>query len=439
MLNPRKGALAFVFVTVLLDMLAFGIIIPVLPKLILNFLGNNFANAALITGVFGTIFAVFQLIVSPIFGVLSDKIGRRPIILLSNLGTGLDYIVMAVAPSIGWLFLGRIISSITTSSISVASAYVADVTPADRRAGAFGMISTCFGIGFVIGPAAGGLLGNIDPRLPFWGAAILSLLNFVYGLLVLPESLASENRNDFSWKRANPFGALVLLRKHREVFGLSLVTFIGNIAHEALPTLFVLYTIFVFHWTPVINGIAFAVVGVTTIIIGAFVVQRVVDQFGERRSLAIGLSCGALGFALYSGSQALFWIGIVVGSLQMISTSASQAIMTRRVAKNEQGELQGAITMLRSLGSILGPLLFSGVFAFTTRKWHLPSTAWWFGAALLFASMFVAWIVTKPSDDIAEPIAITLPLENVLAEDTIVADDIELHADQKISTRSAEK
>ncbi|MDQ2680473.1 MAG: TCR/Tet family MFS transporter [Candidatus Eremiobacteraeota bacterium] len=420
MLNPRKGALAFVFVTVLLDMLALGIIVPVLPKLILNFLGSNFANAALITGVFGTIFAVFQLVVSPILGVLSDKVGRRPIILLSNLGTGLDYIVMALAPSIGWLFLGRIISGITTSSISVASAYVADVTPADRRAGAFGMISACFGIGFVVGPAVGGLLGNIDPRFPFWGAAILSLVNFAYGLLVLPESLASENRNSFSWKRANPFGAFMLLRRHRELFGLSAVSFIGYIAHEALPTLFVLYTIYVFHWTLVTNGIALAVIGLTTIVVGAFVVQPVVNRIGERRSLAIGIFFSALGYAFFSGSQVFFWIGMIVMSFGMIASAAEQAIMTRRVANNQQGELQGAINMLRSLGSIFGPMVFSGVFAFSSSRWHLPSTAWWFGAALLFASMFVAWIVTKPSDDIAEPIDSSRAIEGALAQDNAI-------------------
>ncbi|MEO6913308.1 MAG: TCR/Tet family MFS transporter [Candidatus Baltobacteraceae bacterium] len=419
MLNRHRAGLAFVFVTVLLDMLALGIIVPVLPKLILTFLGNDFANAALITGVFGTIFAVFQLVVSPILGVLSDKVGRRPIILLSNLGTGLDYIVMALAPSIGWLFLGRIISGITTSSIAVASAYVADVTPADRRAGAFGMISACFGIGFVIGPAVGGLLGNIDPRLPFWGAAILSLANFAYGLLVLPESLALEKRNTFSWARANPFGALRLLQQHSELFGLSIVNFIGYIAHEALPTLFVLYTIYVFHWTLGMNGIALAVVGAATIVIGAFVVQPVVNRFGERRSLAIGFFFGSLGFAFLSGSQVLFWISLVVSSLGMISSSAAQAIMTRRVAENQQGELQGAINMLRSLGSILGPLLFSGVFAYTSKSWHLPSAAWWFGALLLIVAMAASWIVTSPSDDVAEPIDSVRTMEAALSEDAV--------------------
>ncbi len=355
MLNQRKAAMVFIFITVVLDMLALGIIIPVFQPLILSFEHGNFANTSLVSGVFATIFAIVQFFSSPILGTLSDRVGRRPIVLLSNLGTSIDYAILALAPNLWWLFIGRILSGATTGSITVASAYVADVTPADKRAGAYGMISAAFGIGFVVGPAIGGLLGAHDPRLPFWVAGALSMINFMYGLIVLPESLSQEHRNQFSWKRANPLGSIRMLRRHPELSGLATVNVIGYIAHEALPQLFVIYTMFAFAWTMKTIGISLAIVGVVTILVSAFLIQRVVDAFGERRALLIGLLFGAVGFMLYGGNQVLFWIAIPINMLWMIASSASQSLMTRRVGKNEQGELQGAINMLRSVGMLIGP------------------------------------------------------------------------------------
>ena len=238
---PRRAAFAFVFVTVLLDMLALGIIIPVLPKLVVDFVGGDAAEGARVYGLFGTAWALMQFFFSPVQGALSDRFGRRPVILLSNVGVGLDYVVMALAPTLYWLFLGRVISGITAASIATSYAYVADVTPPADRAARFGLLGAGFGVGFVLGPALGGLTGAIDPRLPFWIAAGLSLLNALYGFFVLPESLPKERRAAFEWRRANPIGALALLRSQRQLIGFAGVNFLSNLAHAALPSVGVLY------------------------------------------------------------------------------------------------------------------------------------------------------------------------------------------------------
>jgi len=239
--KPRRAAVAFILVTIALDMLALGMIIPVLPKLVERFMGGDTARAAEIFGAFTTVWALMQFLFSPLLGALSDRYGRRPVILLSNLGLGLDYIVMALAPTLMWLFVGRVISGITAASISTAQAYIADVTPPDRRAASYGLLGGAFGLGFILGPALGGLLGAIEPRLPFWAAAAFSLANAAYGLFVLPESLALDHRSGFSWRRANPVGSLLLLRSHPELSGLASANFFANLAHVVLPTVFVLY------------------------------------------------------------------------------------------------------------------------------------------------------------------------------------------------------
>ena len=243
-----RAAFAFVFVTVLLDILALGITVPVLPKLIIQFEQGNIADAASATGLFAFVWAAMHFIFSPVIGVLSDHYGRRPVILLSNLGLGLDYILMALAPSLGWLLLGRVISGITASSFPTASAYVADVTPPEERAAKFGMLGASFGVGFSLGPARGGFLGGMDLRYPFWAAASLSLANFVYGFFILPESLPLDKRAPFSFANANPLGSLKLLRSHPQLSGLATAKFLHSNAHEALPVMFVLYTTYRYHW-----------------------------------------------------------------------------------------------------------------------------------------------------------------------------------------------
>jgi MFS transporter, DHA1 family, tetracycline resistance protein len=421
----RKPALLFVFVTVLLDMVALGIIIPVFNPLVLSFTHGNYASAALLAGVMSTIFAAMQFFVSPILGTLSDRVGRRPVVLLSNLGTAFDYAILALAPTLGWLFLGRILSGATTASISVASAYIADVTPEDKRAGAYGMISAAFGVGFVVGPAIGGMLAVYGLRVPFWVAGALSLINFLYGFFVLPESLAPENRNAFSWQRANPLGSFKMLRRHAELSGLSVSNLIGYVAHDALPQLFVLYTMLVFAWKTSTIGLSLAVVGIFTILISAFVIQPVVDRIGERRAMLLGLLFGAAGFCMYGGSELLFWIAIPVNMLWMIAGSASQSLMTRRVGKHEQGELQGAINLLRSLGTLLGPAIFTGTFAYSIssqHSWRAPNIAWYLAGAMLVVAAAVAWAVTSPSDNVRGQVGRTAALEENLVGEMPVAE-----------------
>ena len=287
----RNAAAAFIFVTILLDMLALGLIIPVLPKLVESFVDNDTASAARIFGLFGTAWALMQFLFSPILGALSDRFGRRPVVLLSNFGLALDYVLMALAPSLVWLFIGRVISGITSASISTAFAYIADVTPPERRAAVFGKIGAAFGAGFILGPALGGLLGGMDPRLPFWIAAGLSFANSLYGFLILPESLPPERRSPFRWRNANPLGALHLLRSNRILAGLSLANFFGQVAHVVLPSTFVLYATYRYGWTTATVGLTLALVGVCSMVIQGAGVGPIVKRFGERRTLLVGIRC----------------------------------------------------------------------------------------------------------------------------------------------------
>src|SRR5947208_1554273 len=387
-MKARKAAVVFIFITVMLDMLALGLIAPVLPKLILSFLGGNATSAATWLGVFGTVFALMQFFFSPVLGVLSDRFGRRPVILLSNLGLGLDYIVMALAPTIGWLFVGRVISGITAASITTGTAYVADVVPPEKRAGAFGMIGAAFGVGFVLGPALGGLLGNSDPRLPFWVAGGLSLANAIYGYFVLPESLPPEKRKAFTLRRANPVGSLLLLGSQRELFRLATVQFLGYVAHEVF-NVWALYTIFRYAWREGTIGLSLAAVGVCSIVVSSWTVPAMVSRFGERRTLYIGQFFGALGmvFAGLARTGTFFFLAIPVMMLWTMSSPAAQGMMTRRVSESEQGELQGAIGSLCSLAWIIGPGLFTFTFAYfiePAKGGNLPGAPWYLGAFLLF-------------------------------------------------------
>lgn len=393
-MKPRQAAVAFIFVTVTLDMLTVGLIGPVLPKLILNFLGGNMKNAADWNGWFGLVFALMQFFFSPVLGVLSDKFGRRPVILLSNLGLGLDYIVMAVAPGMSWLFLGRIISGITTSSIPTAMAYIADVVPKEKRAGAFGMIGVAFGVGFVLGPAIGGLLGDVDPRLPFWVAAGFSLTNWLWGYFVVPESLAPEKRKEFTLRRANPLGSLVLLRSHQELWRLATIQFLAYVAHNVF-TVWALYAIYRYAWSAGMIGLSLAIVGVCTAVISAGLTPQMVRRFGERRTLYIGQFFGATGMFIagLARNGAIFLGSIPIISMWNISMPAAQGMMTRRVSEREQGELQGALGSLRSITFIIGPVLFSRVFGWFIDPKHsfqVPGAPYYLAGALLFTAMLMS-------------------------------------------------
>jgi DHA1 family tetracycline resistance protein-like MFS transporter len=406
--KARPAALVFIFITLVLDMLALGMIVPVLPKLVEDFVHGDTARAAYIVGVFGTVWALMQFVFSPVLGALSDHYGRRPVVLLSNFGLGLDYIVMALAPTVWWLFVGRVISGVTSASFSTASAYIADVTPPEKRAGAFGMLSAAFGLGFVLGPALGGVFGEIDPRLPFWVAAGLSLLNAMYGLFVLPESLAHDRRAIFKWQRANPIGALTLLRSNFELLGLAVVMFISYIAHEALPTTFVLYALYRYHWNARVIGLAIATVGVCSALVGAGMVQPLVAKFGERRTMLTGLWFNVAGFTAYALAPTglIFWSAIALGALGGLSGPPMQGLMTRQVTPTEQGQLQGALGSVRGIAFMIGPVLFSTVFASFIgpyRGWHLPGAPYLLAAALMAIATIVAWRITiaQPAEEIA--------------------------------------
>jgi DHA1 family tetracycline resistance protein-like MFS transporter len=397
---PREAAFVFIFTTVLLDMLTIGIIVPVLPNLVVDFMGGNTERAAEIYGLFGTAWALMQFLFAPIQGALSDRFGRRAVILISNLGVGLDYVLMALAPTVGWLFLGRVISGITAASISTAYAYIADVTPPEKRAARFGLLGASFGAGFVLGPALGGLAGSVSPRLPFWIAAGLSLANAAYGLLVLPESLPRECRGKFAWRRANPLGSLALPRQHAELLGLAGVNFISNLAHAVLPSVGVLYMAHRFGWDERVVGFTMAGVGICAIIVQAGVVGTVTTRLGERAALILGIAFGVAGFVVFGlASTGLgFWLGIPLMALWGLASPASLGLMSRRVGGSEQGALQGANSSIMGIASLLGPGLFTQVFAIAIgdgRQWGLPGAPFLLAALLLVAAAIVAWRTTR--------------------------------------------
>ncbi len=393
-MKNRQAALIFILVTVTLDILAMGLIIPVLPKLILDFLGGRMTDAATWSARFAVVFALMQFIFSPVLGVLSDRFGRRPIILLSNLGLGLDYVVMALAPTIGWLFLGRVISGITTSSIPTAMAYIADVTPKEKRAGAFGMIGVAFGVGFTFGPAIGGLVGDINPRLAFWVAAGLSLANWLWGFLFVPESLAQEQRKKFSLRRANPVGSLVLLRSHTELWRLATIQFLAYTAHNVF-SVWALYAIYRYAWNQKWIGLSLMVVGICTAAISGGLTGRVVKLWGEKRTLYTGQFFGGVGMfvAGLARNSATYLASIPIISLWNIAMPAAQSMMTHRVSEKEQGELQGAIQSMRSITFIIGPWVFLKVFGWfidPKHSVHMPGAPYYLAAALLFAAMLMS-------------------------------------------------
>jgi len=398
--TPRHAAFTFIFITVLLDMLALGIIIPVLPSLVVGFMGGDTAGSAEVLGLFGTAWALMQFFFSPVLGALSDRFGRRPVILISNVGLGLDYILMALAPSLAWLFAGRVISGITAASISAGFAYVADVTPSEQRAARFGMLGVAFGAGFVLGPAIGGLTGVIDPRLPFWIAAGLSLANALYGWLILPESLPQASRMAFAWRRANPLGSLKLLRSHRELFALASVNFLDSLAHAVLPSMAVLYMLYRYGWDERAVGFVMAGVGLCSIVVQGGLIGPVVRRFGERRALIAGLWFGAAGFLIYgiAATGMVFLIGVPLMALWGFANASALGLMSRRVGADEQGQLQGANQSLQGIANMIGPGLFTLSFSLAIRPQFgidLPGTPFVLAALLVLAALVIAWRATR--------------------------------------------
>lgn len=400
MFTKRHAALGFIFVTVLLDMLSLGVVVPLLPRLISDFLNGNTARASEYIGLFTTTWAFMQFVFAPVLGLLSDRFGRRPVILLSNFGLALDYFVMALASSIGWLFLGRVLSGLTSASIPTATAYISDVTAPEKRSKAFGLLGAAFGAGFILGPALGGWLGVHNPRLPFWLAGVGSLVNFCYGLFVLPESLPVERRQPtLQWKNANPIGALRLLRSNAELLGLATVNFLGYVVHEIYVTVFVLYVIYRFAWDSRMIGISLAIVGIAQMV-SYSMVGPIVERLGERRTLLTGLACAAVGFAMFGWPSAVvFLVAIPVNALWSLAGSTSQSLMTRHVSPSEQGELQGALASLRGVAMLFGPGLFSLTFAYFIAPEHLlPGAPWYLAAILMLVSLALAWVVAKDKE-----------------------------------------
>ncbi len=399
--SPQRAALTFIFVTVMIDMLAFGIIIPVLPHLIVQLIGGSLTKAAVWSGAFGALFMLMQFVFSPVQGALSDRYGRRTVILISSFGLGIDFVVMAIAPSLWLLFVGRAISGMCAASFSTANAYIADITPKEKRAAAFGTLGAAFGIGFVIGPALGGFLGHVSIRLPFWIAGGLSLINFAYGFFVLPESLPIEKRvARFEWRHANPLGALMLLRRYPQVFGLAAMFFLINLAQFSLNSTYVLYTDYRFGWGTQKVGYTLALVGLCSGLVQAVLVRRLMPVFGEQRLIIAGLLLCIVGYMFFGLAPVawLFLAGIPFLCLGGLAGPPAQAMMTQQVDPHEQGRLQGALTSLASLAGIFGPALFANIFALFISDHapiHLPGAAFILSAVLLLISAIVAANITR--------------------------------------------
>lgn len=370
MRDKKQAALSFIFITLLIDVTGFGIIIPVMPKLIEQLINGNVSQAATYGGLLSASYAVMQLLFAPVLGNLSDRYGRRPVLLFSLFGFGVDYIFQALSASIIWLFIGRIIAGITGASFTTASAYIADISNDENRAKNFGLIGAAFGMGFIIGPVIGGLLGQYGARVPFYAAAVLCLLNWLYGYFILPESLDKQHRRPFDWKRANPVGSFRLFKRYTSLGPLIIALSFIYIAAHAVQSNWNYYTIYKFSWTEKLVGISLGVVGVLTALVQGWLIRYVNPWLGNVRSVYAGFSLYALGlllfgFATQSWMMFLFLVPYCLGG---IGGPAMQSIIARQVLPSEQGELQGALTSLMSATSIIGPLVMTNLFYFFTNK-----------------------------------------------------------------------
>jgi MFS transporter, DHA1 family, tetracycline resistance protein len=399
MAAPRKAALGFIFITLLIDVMGWGLIIPVMADLIAQLKGIPVNEASTYGALLLSVFAITQFLFSPVIGNLSDKFGRRPVLLSSLLGFGIDYIILALAPTYGWLFIGRIIAGITGASFTTATAYIADVsTDETTRAKNFGLIGAAFGLGFVLGPALGALLATWGIRAPFYAAAALCLLNCVFGYFFLPESLSKENRRPFEWKRANPFGSLKFLTRHPEIGGLALGFFLIYLGAQAVQGNWNFFTIYRFNWSEKMVGISLAVVGVLVGAVQAGLTRVINPKIGNEKSIYLGLSLYALGLILFAFATEgwMMFAFLIPYCLGGICGPSLQSIISGHVPSNQQGELQGALTSLMSLTTIIGPLIMNSTFAyFTSDKapFYLPGIHFLIGAACMLMSIFITYRV----------------------------------------------
>ncbi len=394
-MSARKPALGFIFVTLLIDVIGFGIIIPVMPQLIKSLVGGTMSDASLYGGWLMFSFAVMQFLFSPIFGGLSDQYGRRPVLLISLFGFGIDYFLLALAPNIAWLFVGRILAGITGASFTTATAYIADVSTPEKRAQNFGMIGAAFGLGFIIGPVIGGLLGHFGVRAPFYAAAAITLLNWLYGFFILPESLSKENRRPFDWKRANPIGSLAHLRKYPIISGLVVSLIFVYIAMHAVQSTWSFFTIEKFQWDESMVGYSLGVVGILVAFVQGFLIRYTTPKLGQNKSVYYGLALYGIGLLLFAFATEswMMFAFLIPYCLGGIAGPALQAAMSNQVPPNEQGELQGALTSLMSATSIVGPLIMTNLFSACTadkEHFYFPGAPFLFGAVMMLGSLWFA-------------------------------------------------
>lgn len=387
--TDKKAAIRFIFITLLIDITGWGIILPVVPKLIGELIHSDLSEAAIYGGWLGFAYAITQFIFAPIVGNLSDQYGRRPIILISLFGFAVDYILLALAPSIGWLFFGRMIAGITGASISTASAYIADISTDEDRTKNFGLIGAAFGLGFIIGPLIGGLLGYYGARVPFYVAALLCMMNFLYGLFVLPESLEKDKRRSFDWKRANPVGTFNFLRKQSKISNLIFALFLVYVALHAVQSNWHFFTMYKFNWTERAVGLSLGLLGLLTGLVQGLLIRWTIPKLGEQKSIYFGLLLYALGLMLFAFTNQgwMLFIFLIPYSLGGICGPALQSIISKNVPSNEQGELQGALTSLVSATSIVGPPVMTNLFYYFT---HDKAPFKFSGAPFFLASILMS-------------------------------------------------
>jgi len=398
--TPGRHALWFVALTVLLDTIGFGLIVPVLPRLLVQLTGASVSHAALDGGWLAFVFALMQFAFAPVLGSLSDRFGRRPVLLFAVGALGIDYLVMGIAPTLGWLFLGRAVAGVAGASFTPAYAYVSDIAPPERRAQSFGMVSAMFGVGFIVGPALGGLLGGLGPRAPFFAAAVLSLLNLVYGFFVLPESLPRDKRRPFDLRRANPVGTLLQMRRYPIVLRLLAALFLWSIANQVMPATWSYYVKLRFDWSEAMIGASLATAGLVMVTSQAVFLRMLAPRLGERRSALLGIAVAGIGYVGYGlatkGWMMFAWLATwFLGATVMPNTNA---LMSRRIPSNAQGELQGAVASLFSLGSIVGPVIMTqlfGHFSAPGARPSVPGAAFFFAGLLAAACFGVYWTSTR--------------------------------------------
>jgi DHA1 family tetracycline resistance protein-like MFS transporter len=398
--NQKQAAIGFIFLTMLIDITGWGIIIPVIPKLIEELIHGGVSEASKYGGWLTFAYAITQFLFAPLIGNLSDKFGRRPIILISLFAFSMDYLLLAFAPTITWLFFGRVIAGLTGASITTATAYIADISTPENRAKNFGMIGAAFGLGFIIGPVLGGLLGHFGSRIPFYAAAVLCMMNFLYGYFILPESLAEENRRNFNLKRANPIGVFVNIRKRPALYGLMISLFLVYVASHSIQGNWSYFTMYQFHWDEKMVGVSLGVIGLLVGLVQGVLIRWINPKLGNEKSIYVGLLLYMVGLLLFSIAKEswMVFVFLIPYCLGGIAGPAMQAVISSKVDATEQGEIQGTLSSLMSVSTIIGPLLMTNVFHYFTNDnapFKFAGAPFVLGATLMLFSAVVAYFSFK--------------------------------------------